>query len=100
LNFLTGNSFVNHETLGVAASDYRLVDCFLLRDHSAGLYEKKYIKLFEQRIHRYKSVVYRDRPFARELLTYALAHYKPGLHLAINNPFCIYLGEGLLYARK
>jgi hypothetical protein len=100
LNFLVGKSFVNHDFINVASSDYRLVDCFLLRNHSVGVYNSEWIKLFESRNRAARFVFYRSRPFAKELLTEAIVYYKPGLFLAINNPQCMYFDDGLLYARK
>jgi len=100
LNFLVGKSFVNHDFIDIASCDYRLVDCFLLRNHSTGVYNSEWIKLFESRNRGARFVVYRTRPFARELFTQVIVYYKPALMLATNNPQCLYFDDGLLYARK
>jgi hypothetical protein len=72
----------------------------LLNNHSTRLFDEYYTKLLESAIHNDKYVIYRSRPFARELLTSAVAFYKPTLHLAANNPEFIYFTDGVLYARK
>jgi hypothetical protein len=96
---LVGNSFVNHELFNVASSDYRLIDRLLLRNNSL-YFDSNLVRQVEARIRSRHYVFYNFQPFAHELLTRAMAVYKPALDLSVNNPQCIYFNDGLLYARK
>jgi hypothetical protein len=98
LNFLVHNSSINHELVYFARSDYRKYDMILLNNHARELYQLKFVKMFESQYKYF--VLYRERPFAREILTDALAGYRPAVDLATLNPGCVYFDEGLLYARK
>jgi len=70
----------------------------LLNNHARELYQLKFVKMFESQYKYF--VLYRERPFAREILTDALAGYRPAVDLATLNPGCVYFDEGLLYSRK